>query len=221
MSKFKFLILCLIIFGIGLVACSSDASGEITAEQAAPAFQKGGCVACHVIPGVPGAIGTIGPNLSQMGEQAEAYLSTNEYTGEAETGEDFIRESIINPDAFIPAECPNGHCQPGLMPPTLIDLLSDKELDTIVQYLGSLPNDEIPVSDDLEPAPVGEAPTLTDAEWEKATQIFFDRCAGCHGVLRNGATGPALTPEPDSAKRHRGIVRNHLQRHAPRHARLG
>src|SRR5690606_28900301 len=24
-------------------------------------------------------------------------------------------------------------------------------------------------------------------------QIYFERCAGCHGVLRNGATGPALT----------------------------
>ena len=195
MFRFKYLAFYLIIFVVVLAACSSGASGEITAEEAAPAFQKGGCVACHVIPGVPGAIGTIGPNLSEMGEQAEVYLSTNEYKGEAETAEDFIRESISNPDAFIPLECPNGHCQPGLMPPTLVDLISDKELNTIVQYLGSLPNDEIAVSDDSEPAPVGEAPTLTDAEWEKATQIFFDRCAGCHGVLRNGATGPALTPD--------------------------
>ncbi len=81
------------------------------------------------------------------------------------------------------------------MPPTLVDLLSNKEMDIIVQYLASLPNDKIAVSDEAEPAPVGEAPTLTEAEWEKATQIFFDRCAGCHGVLRNGATGPALTPD--------------------------
>ena len=25
-------------------------------------------------------------------------------------------------------------------------------------------------------------------------QVYFDRCAGCHGVLRKGATGPNLTP---------------------------
>ncbi len=37
--------------------------------------------------------------------------------------------------------------------------------------------------------------TLTKEEFERAKQIYFDRCAGCHGVLRKGATGPALTPD--------------------------
>ncbi|NOX64020.1 MAG: nitrite reductase [Chloroflexi bacterium] len=45
-------------------------------------------------------------------------------------------------------------------------------------------------------APAGqEAPLLSEEEFEKAKQIYFDRCAGCHGVLRKGATGPALTPD--------------------------
>ncbi|WP_339781418.1 cytochrome D1 domain-containing protein [uncultured Marinobacter sp.] len=39
------------------------------------------------------------------------------------------------------------------------------------------------------------APDLTDAEFEKSKKIFFERCAGCHGVLRKGATGKALTPD--------------------------
>ncbi|WP_226609507.1 nitrite reductase [Marinobacter nauticus] len=39
------------------------------------------------------------------------------------------------------------------------------------------------------------APDLTDAEFEKAKQIYFQRCAGCHGVLRKGATGKPLTPD--------------------------
>lgn len=38
-------------------------------------------------------------------------------------------------------------------------------------------------------------PKLTPEEMKKASQIFFDRCAGCHGMLRKGATGPALTPD--------------------------
>lgn len=38
-------------------------------------------------------------------------------------------------------------------------------------------------------------PKLTDQELAKAKTIFFDRCAGCHGTLRKGATGPALTPD--------------------------
>jgi nitrite reductase (NO-forming)/hydroxylamine reductase len=38
------------------------------------------------------------------------------------------------------------------------------------------------------------APTLTTAEKESAKKIYFERCAGCHGVLRKGATGKNLEP---------------------------
>ena len=38
-------------------------------------------------------------------------------------------------------------------------------------------------------------PALTKADFDRASQIYFERCAGCHGVLRKGATGKALTPE--------------------------
>ena len=43
----------------------------------------------------------------------------------------------------------------------------------------------------VSPAPPG----LTPAEFERARQVYFDRCAGCHGVLRKGATGKPLTPD--------------------------
>jgi nitrite reductase (NO-forming)/hydroxylamine reductase len=38
-------------------------------------------------------------------------------------------------------------------------------------------------------------PVMTQEEFQRATEIYFQRCAGCHGVLRNGATGKALTPD--------------------------
>lgn len=38
------------------------------------------------------------------------------------------------------------------------------------------------------------APTLSAAEKETAKKIYFERCAGCHGVLRKGATGKNLEP---------------------------
>jgi len=54
-------------------------------------------------------------------------------------------------------------------------------------------------------SPVGEAmmhknsnanaPAMTSAEFDQARQIYFERCAGCHGVLRKGATGKPLTPD--------------------------
>jgi nitrite reductase (NO-forming)/hydroxylamine reductase len=38
-------------------------------------------------------------------------------------------------------------------------------------------------------------PVITAEEFDDAKQIYFERCAGCHGVLRKGATGRALTTD--------------------------
>ncbi len=38
-------------------------------------------------------------------------------------------------------------------------------------------------------------PSMTQEEFNRANQIYFERCAGCHGVLRKGATGKALTTD--------------------------
>ena len=61
-----------------------------------------------------------------------------------------------------------------------------------VQYqAGSSPLANVEMYQDINP----KAPPLTKAEFEKARQIYFERCAGCHGVLRKGATGKPLTPD--------------------------
>jgi len=39
-----------------------------------------------------------------------------------------------------------------------------------------------------------QAPDMTKEEKESAKKIYFERCAGCHGVLRKGATGKNLEP---------------------------
>ncbi len=46
------------------------------------------------------------------------------------------------------------------------------------------------------PAPVAapEAPTLSAEEKAATGKIYFERCAGCHGMLRKGATGKNLEP---------------------------
>ena len=40
-----------------------------------------------------------------------------------------------------------------------------------------------------------KAPPMTVADFDAARKIYFERCAGCHGVLRKGATGKPLTPD--------------------------
>ena len=56
---------------------------------------------------------------------------------------------------------------------------------------GGSPMADVPMHHDINPA----APRMSEPEFEKAKRIFFERCAGCHGVLRKGATGKALTPD--------------------------
>jgi nitrite reductase (NO-forming)/hydroxylamine reductase len=59
------------------------------------------------------------------------------------------------------------------------------------QSAGGSPLAAVPMHQDINPL----APKMSEAEFDKAKRIFFERCAGCHGVLRKGATGKALTPD--------------------------
>ncbi|HRJ22336.1 MAG TPA: nitrite reductase [Thauera sp.] len=57
-----------------------------------------------------------------------------------------------------------------------------------------------------------EAPKLTAEEMEQGKLIYFERCAGCHGVLRKGATGKNLEPAwsktmPDGTKMEGGTLK--------------
>ncbi len=38
-------------------------------------------------------------------------------------------------------------------------------------------------------------PVMSQEEFQTGTKIYFERCAGCHGVLRKGATGKPLTTD--------------------------
>ncbi|WP_449301161.1 cytochrome D1 domain-containing protein [Pseudomonas citri] len=44
------------------------------------------------------------------------------------------------------------------------------------------------------------APDMSQADFDSAKEIYFQRCAGCHGVLRKGATGKPLTPDITQAR---------------------
>lgn len=67
---------------------------------------------------------------------------------------------------------------------------TSKPQDQYEPSLNALAKDSIPVPG----APEGVA-ALTQAEYDEANTIYFERCAGCHGVLRKGATGKPLTPD--------------------------
>jgi nitrite reductase (NO-forming)/hydroxylamine reductase len=175
-----------------------------TKELALTSFQKGGCAACHTIPDVPGALGTIGPDLGEIGEVVTQRIEAGEYSGQAKTVQEYLLEAIQSPDAFLSPACPSGPCAQGQMPASISEVFSSQELSAVVNFLAALPGGEIVPVEMPSPAggeqaaidePTGEPPAMTEEEFTWAKQTFFERCAGCHGTLRNGATGPALTPD--------------------------
>ncbi|HNH04087.1 MAG TPA: copper-containing nitrite reductase [Anaerolineales bacterium] len=128
-----------------LMVSETDQPMPVAAEQSngdpqvLAAFQKGACGSCHAIDGIPNAVGVIAPNLSDINTAAEEHLKSDTYTGTATTTEEYIRESIADPNLFVAPTCPTGACAPNVMPATLKDALTEEEINSIVNYLSGLP----------------------------------------------------------------------------------
>jgi len=114
-------------------ATSDVAAVAVVPEPAAvePIVTKSACIGCHVIPGIPAAVGQVGPDLTNIGVVGATRIP-------GYTAEQYIRESLLNPNAFIAPECPAGPCLPNLMVQKLGDTLTAEEIDTVVAYLASL-----------------------------------------------------------------------------------
>lgn len=108
-------------------------------EEGREIFLKNGCNACHAIRGV--ATGAIGPALNRLYEEALMWINSEEYKasqGQATTPEEYILESIVNPQAFITPQCPQGPCPAGVMPPNYADTIPPADLEKLVDYLSTL-----------------------------------------------------------------------------------
>ncbi|HNF34152.1 MAG TPA: copper-containing nitrite reductase [Anaerolineales bacterium] len=146
-----------------LMVSETDQPMPVAAEQSngdpqvLAAFQKGACGSCHAIDGIPNAVGVIAPNLSDINTAAEEHLKSDAYTGTATTTEEYIRESIADPNLFVAPTCPTGACAPNVMPATLKDALTEEEINSIVNYLSGLPEGAYSTSTEAAAAP--QAPT--------------------------------------------------------------
>jgi cytochrome c551/c552 len=95
-------------------------------------FQKATCVACHTIPGIPGAKGTIGPALEE-GTNALLRMKDKDYKGSAKTVPDYIMESIVSPSAYVVKPFPDN-----TMPKIFGQKLSAGAIKKIVDYLSQV-----------------------------------------------------------------------------------
>ncbi len=112
------------------------AAGDPTNGKAI--FASAGCGGCHKIAGNAQATGAVGPDLSKIGTDASTIIKDPKYTGKAKTPEDFMRESIVDPNVYIAPTCPSGPCQPNVMPKNFKDTLGDQKINDLVAYLMSL-----------------------------------------------------------------------------------
>jgi mono/diheme cytochrome c family protein len=96
-----------------------DASGQVAAGgtlEPLQLLQQSTCLACHALEGP----GPVGPSFAGIG---------------ARMSEDEIRTAILDPNASVAAGYEN---MAGSMPPNFGDILSEEQLDAIVEYLASL-----------------------------------------------------------------------------------
>ena len=114
----------------GLLADGSEPLDQI--------FAKAQCVVCHTIPGIPGAVGTVGPKLVEK-TNAPTRIKDPAYKGSAKTVRDYITESVINPSTYVVKPFPDG-----VMPKVFGQKLSAGALNKIVDYLSQLEEGKVP-----------------------------------------------------------------------------
>ena len=98
-------------------------------DDAETLILNAGCAACHLI-GEIGDHGKVGPDLTGFWETA---VIRGEELGMSPA--DYTRQSILNPNDYITAECPNGDCLPNVMPDYYGERLNAAQLETIIDYL--------------------------------------------------------------------------------------
>jgi mono/diheme cytochrome c family protein len=120
-----------ILFVLLLTACGGG-NGDGTTEGADAGktlFEQSilegqpGCVTCHSRE--PGVV-LVGPSLATIGREAEGRVA-------GQSGEEYVRQSILEPDAYVVSGYPAG-----TMPKVWVDVLSDEQVDQLVAYLQTL-----------------------------------------------------------------------------------
>jgi nitric oxide reductase subunit C len=78
-----------------------------------------------------------GPTLAGVVARAEALVGSPDYKGSAKTVEDYIRESIVAPNAhLVPGDMYSANGQSFM--PTTYTSLSPEQIDQLVAFLASL-----------------------------------------------------------------------------------
>ncbi len=139
----------LMVFALVLAACAGGGGGgeQKPAEQPSGAvtgdpkrgealFKQStigpapGCAACHSLE--PGRV-LVGPSLAGVATRAEQIINSDTYTGKATTVEEYLRESIVDPNVYAPEGF-----SPGSMYPNYGKDLTEQQIADLVAFLKTL-----------------------------------------------------------------------------------
>lgn len=105
-------------------AAAAQSDDPVVRGQAV--YLANGCGGCHALGNL--SAGAVGPALTKIGEEAATLVP-------GQSAEEYIRTSIINPQAFIASNCPSGACPENLMPQTFGTQLTEAQLNDLVAFL--------------------------------------------------------------------------------------
>lgn len=112
-------------------AGTADASaGEKVLQSAMPP-----CTTCHQL---KAGVNAPGPSLAGVAQRAAQRIAAKDYKGKAKDARGYIRESILDPNAYVvPGQ---GYAAGGksLMPATYAQSLKPEQIDQIVNFLMTL-----------------------------------------------------------------------------------
>jgi len=116
-------------------AASAPSTEPVARGQALFNAANPGCFACHsVSPGVNLA----GPSLAGVASRAEQRIKDGTYKGEAKDGASYIRESIVNPHAFLVPGPTYSAAGRSFMPDHYQKTLKPEQIDQLTAYLTTL-----------------------------------------------------------------------------------
>ncbi len=151
-------------------ACSKGGEGAMSADAKAgqEVFDRN-CVTCHTL----GQGDGIGPDLAGISERRDRDWLVKWIDDPIGMGKnDPLGQQLLAEWNNVPMSDSN---------------LNAQQIEQVLAYIDH--------ASQAETAEVDNTPMeLNEGQFEQAKDIYFDRCAGCHGTLRAGATGPNIQP---------------------------
>ncbi|MBI4640547.1 MAG: cytochrome c [Candidatus Tectomicrobia bacterium] len=180
-----------------------ELTGEVTPEKLMEigkkiAFGKGQCALCHVFD--KDEKPTRCPNLFDVEKTAEARFQAADYKGQAKTTEEYLRESLVSPSAYVvegfgKPDNPNESPMPTIDKPPVG--LNEIELIAVIAWLQGKDGGKVTVKPPKEAGslPVAEAPPAAQPTGPQPPETLITTfgCMVCHKFNESGTIiGPSL-----------------------------